>query len=73
LIDMSFQDAKKIFERFLEREKERNIQMLELSRLLGVDFTFSNEEMIKQAEEAFVAHMELEVQKMIEGALDGRG
>jgi len=73
LIDMSFQDAKKTFERFLEREKERNIQMLELSRLLGVDFTFSNEEMIKQAEEAFVAHMELEVQKMVEGIFDGRG
>lgn len=69
---MSFQDAKRTFERFLNREKERNIQMLELSRLLGVDFTFSNEEMIRQAEEAFVAHMELEVQKMIGGIFGGR-
>jgi hypothetical protein len=69
---MSFKDAKKIFERFLEREKERNIQMLEVSRLLGVDFTFSNEEMIRQAEEAFVMHMEQEVQRMVEGIFDGR-
>ena len=72
MINMSFQDAKRTFERFLNREKERNIQMLELSRLLGVDFTFSNEEMIRQAEEAFVAHMELEVQKMKGGIFGGR-
>lgn len=69
---MSFKDAKKIFERFLEREKERNIQMLEVSRLLGIDFTFSNEEMIRQAEEAFVMHMDQEVQRMVEGIFDGR-
>lgn len=72
MIDMSFKDAKKIFERFLEREKERNIQMLEVSRLLGIDFTFSNEEMIRQAEEAFVMHMDQEVQRMVEGIFDGR-
>lgn len=66
---MKFQDAKKTFEALLKREKERNIQMLELSRLLGVDFTFSNDEIIQQAEEAFAKHMELEVERMTEEAL----
>ena len=50
LSDNMFDNLKKKFEEYLEIEKERNLQMLEVSRLLGVDFTFSEEEMIQNAE-----------------------
>jgi DNA-binding ferritin-like protein (Dps family) len=72
LIDMSIREATEIFERFLEREKQRNIQMIELSRLLGFDVSFSNEEMIENAEMAYAEHVSKEIQKKIEGVFGGR-
>lgn len=69
---MSIREATEIFERFLEREKQRNIQMIELSRLLGFDVSFSNEEMIENAEMAYAAHVSKEIQKKIEGVFGGR-
>ena len=68
---MSFREATDIFNRFLEREKKRNIQMIELSRLLGFDVSFSNEEMIKNAEMAYSEHVSKEIDKKIEGMFRG--
>ena len=68
---MSFREAPDIFNRFLEREKKRNIQMIELSRLLGFDVSFSNEEMIKNAEMAYSEHVSKEIEKKIEGMFRG--
>lgn len=69
---MSIKEATNIFNRFLEREKQRNIQMIELSRLLGFDVSFSNEEMIENAEMAYSDHVNKEIQKKIEGIFNGR-
>ena len=68
---MSFREATDIFNRFLEREKKRNVQMIELSRLLGFDVSFSNEEMIKNAEVAYSEHVSKEIEKKIEGMFRG--
>ena len=42
-----------LFKKFLEIEMERQKAMQELSETLGIDVSFSNEEMIKNAEESF--------------------
>ena len=68
---MSFREATDIFNRFLEREKKRNIQMIELSRLLGFDVSFSKEEMIKKAEMSYSEHVSKEIEKKIEGMFRG--
>tara|TARA_B100000963_G_scaffold144583_1_gene125937 strand:- start:109 stop:315 length:207 start_codon:yes stop_codon:yes gene_type:complete len=66
-----FEDISQKFEKYLEIEKERNLQMLEVSRLLGVDFTFSEEELIKNVEQKIADYMEKTLQekfkKMVEG------
>ena len=46
--------------------------MIELSRLLGFDVSFSNEEMIENAEMAYSDHVNKEIQKKIEGIFNGR-
>ena len=49
----------------LSIEKERQLATQELSQLLGIDVSFSNEEVIKNAEEATVKHIEKELVKRI--------
>ena len=71
LSDNMFEDLKQKFEKYLEIEKERNLQMLEVSRLLGVDFTFSEEEMIQNAEQKIVEYMEKTLQEKIDKAFEG--
>ena len=55
------------FQEYLEIEQQRNLLMFEVSKLLGVDFTFSNEEMITNAEQKlekkFMEEMEKEMAK----------
>ena len=68
---MSFKKATEVFTDFLEREKQRNIQMLEVSRLLGVDLTFTNDELIKNAEEAYIQHMEKLIVDQVEAVING--
>lgn len=48
----------KIFKEMLNLEKERQLATQELSQLLGVDISFSDEEVIKNAEEQTVKHIE---------------
>ena len=68
---MSFRKATEVFTDFLEREKQRNIQMLEVSRLLRVDLTFTNEELIKNAEEAYIQYMEKLIVDQAEAVING--
>ena len=42
-----------LFKKFLEIEMERQKAMQELSEVLGIDVSFSNKEMIKNAQENF--------------------
>ena len=71
LSDNMFEDLVQKFEKYLEIEKERNLQMLEVSRLLGVDFTFSEEEMIQNAEQKIVEYMEKTLQEKIDKIFEG--
>ena len=71
LSDNMFEDLVQKFEKYLEIEKERNLQMLEVSRLLGVDFTFSEEEMIQNAEQKIVEYIEKTLQEKIDKTFEG--
>ena len=42
-----------LFKKFLEIEMERQKAMQQLSEILGIDVSFSDKEMIKNAEESF--------------------
>ena len=46
--------------------------MIVLSRLLGFDVSFSNDEMIENAETAYAEHINKEVERKIEGVFGGR-
>ncbi|QDP51927.1 MAG: hypothetical protein GOVbin4206_94 [Prokaryotic dsDNA virus sp.] len=59
------------FQKYLEIEKERNLQMLEISKLLRVDFTFSEGEMIANAEAKIAEYMERVMKDRLEEALKG--
>ena len=45
--------------------KERQLAMQELSEQLGIDISFSDEEVIKNAQDATVKHIEKELVKKI--------
>ena len=49
------------FQEYLNIQKERNLLMKDVSKLLGVDFTFSEEEMIASAEESLAKFVEKEI------------
>ena len=55
----------KIFKEMLNLEKERQLATQELSQLLGIDISFSDEEVIKNAQDATVKHIEKELVKKI--------
>ena len=43
----------KEFQKYLDIEKERQLALQDVSEMLGIDITFSDEEMLKNAEENF--------------------
>ena len=47
-------------------QKERKLAMDELSLSLGIDISFSDEEVIKFAQEAYAKHIEQQVNKEVE-------
>jgi len=49
----------------LNLEKERQLATQELSQLLGIDISFSDEEVIKNAEEQTVKHIEKKLAEKI--------
>lgn len=57
-------DAKKLNE-FLEIQRERQLAMEELSKLIGADISFSEEEIIKNANEEFIKYVEKEIEKEV--------
>tara|TARA_Y100001973_G_C5189346_1_gene329890 strand:+ start:1207 stop:1431 length:225 start_codon:yes stop_codon:yes gene_type:complete len=63
LINMKSKELLKTFQEYLEIEKERNLLMLEVSRLIGVDFTFSEEEMTRNVLDKIDKKMAEEIDK----------
>lgn len=57
-------NAKKLNE-FLEIQRERQLAMEELSKLIGADISFSEEEIIKNANEEFIKYVEKEIEKEV--------
>jgi len=55
----------KIFKEMLNLEKERQLATQELSQLLGIDISFSDEEVIKNAEEQTIKHIEKKLAEKI--------
>jgi hypothetical protein len=54
------------FNELLAIQKERQLVMQELSENIGIDISFSDEEVIKFAEEAYAKHIEKQVNKEVE-------
>ena len=57
------------FDEFLEAEKQRQLAMVEVSKMIGVDVTFSDKEIIRNAEEKFSKYVSEEVNKWMKSAL----
>ena len=57
------------FDEFLEAEKQRQLAMMEVSKMIGVDVTFSDKEIIRNAEEKFSKYVSEEVNKWMKSAL----
>ena len=51
------------FQEYLEIEQQRNLLMIEVSKLLGVDFTFSSKEMITNVEQKLEKKVMEEMEK----------
>ena len=47
----------KVFKEFLSIEKERQLATKELSQILGIDVSFSDKEVIKNAQEETIKHI----------------
>jgi DNA-binding ferritin-like protein (Dps family) len=53
----------KEFQHYLDIEKERQLALQELSEILGIDITFSDEEIRKNAEENFAKNFNKKIEK----------
>ncbi len=58
-----------LFKKFLEIEMERQKAMQELSETLGIDISFSNEEMLKNAQDSFVKAISQKINEDLQKAL----
>jgi len=58
-----------LFKKFLEIEMERQKAMQELSEILGIDVSFSNKEMISNAEESFAKAINRKLNDNLQKAL----
>jgi len=60
------------FKKFLQIEKERQLATQELSEILGIDISLSDEEVMQYAQESFIkqynANMKEEVNKWMKSA-----
>tara|TARA_R100001463_G_scaffold15626_1_gene40673 strand:- start:275 stop:487 length:213 start_codon:yes stop_codon:yes gene_type:complete len=57
----------RVFDDLLRIEKERNLAMKELSESLGIDISFSEDEIMKNALQAYEKYIERELTKEVEG------
>ncbi len=53
------------FKKFLDIEKERQAAMVELSMILGIDVSFSEDEILKNAQDSFEKQIQREVMEAI--------
>lgn len=53
------------FKKFLDIEKERQAAMVELSMILGVDISFSEDEILKNAQDSFERQIQKELMEAI--------
>ena len=58
-----------LFKKFLEIEMESKKAMQELSETLGIDVSFSNEEMLKNAQDSFVKAISQRINEDLQKAL----
>ena len=56
----------KSFEEYLNIQKERQLVMKDLSEQIGMDISFSDEEIIRNAEEAFCKDVEKKIVEELE-------
>lgn len=56
----------RVFDDLLRIEKERNLAMQELSQALGIDISFSEDEIMKNAMDAYEKHINRELTKEVE-------
>ena len=52
--------------RFIQIQEERNLAMKELSEQLGIDISFSNEEVLQHAMEQYSNYISTEINKEVE-------
>ena len=57
----------RVFDDLLRIEKERNLAMKELSESLGIDISFSEEELMNNALQAYEKYIQRELTKEVEG------
>jgi len=55
----------KEFQQYLDIEKERQLALEEVSQILGIDITFSDKEMMKNAEENFAKAINRKIAKEV--------
>ena len=55
----------KEFQKYLDIEKERQLALKDVSEILGIDITFSDEEMLKNAEENFTKAISKKITKEV--------
>ena len=53
------------FKKFLEIQKERQLATKELSEILGIDISFSDNEVIQNAEQSFVKAYQKQINKEV--------
>mgnify|MGYP003652974401 FL=1 len=53
------------FKKFLEIQKERQLATKELSEILGIDISFSDKEVIQNAEQSFVKAYQKQINKEV--------
>jgi hypothetical protein len=56
----------KAIDKFIQIEKERQLASQEVSQALGIDISFSDEEVMRNALEAFEKHLDKQVSKEVE-------
>ena len=57
----------RVFDGLLQIEKERNLAMQQLSENLGIDISFSEEEILNNALQAYEKYINRELTKEVEG------
>ena len=60
------------FKKYLAIEKERQLALQEVSEILGVDISFSEKEVIKNAEEAFAKEVNKRINKGVNAWMKSR-